>query len=109
MRAAARQKIRAGLVLGGAALILSAGACSGWTDGSDSTLCENEVKDYYSPQRLREETDYRDSQIRDMVDDPELKSNRWAECMSGMGWICTSLAPIECTIENKGTASSPFE
>jgi len=106
MGAAAPTKTLAGLVVGAIALIVSATACT--NDGSDSTLCKNEVTDYYTAENLRAETDYRDSEIRDLVDDPVVKSNRWAECMTGMGWVCTSVEPIECTTETDGPVSSPF-
>jgi hypothetical protein len=106
MRAAARTKIRAGVVLGVAALIAPATACT--DDGSDANLCKNEVTDFYTAENLRAETDYLDSEIRDLVDDPQVKSNRWAECMTGMGWLCTSVEPIECSTESDGPVTSPF-
>ena len=106
MRAASPMIIRAGLVLGGALLIVSASACT--QDGSDARRCENDVKDSLNQEDMRKDG-YRDAEIRTLLEDPQFKSNRWAACMSAKGWMCdAAFEPIQCTTETDGPVGSPF-
>ena len=106
MRAASRMIIRAGLVLSGATLIVSASACT--SDGSDAKRCENDVIDYLTQENMRKDG-YRDSEIRSLLEDSQFKSNKWAECMFEKGWMCdAAMEPIECTTETDGPVASPF-
>ena len=106
MRAASPMIIRAGLVLGGATLIVSASACT--NDGSDAKRCESDVIDYLSQENMRKDG-YKDDEIRTLIEDPVFQSNKWAECMFDKGWMCdAAFEPIQCSTETDGPVSSPF-